>query len=216
MALQGTLMESLFTWVNSLKVDDPIENLSQLQDLNIIIKIVNKLNGSSEEHPQILHKPLDERLAFLQKHCRCGSKAENLVQWERIVHGENSDVEICKILVLLFYVSNIKCKNAQDWESFDHKTQTNLASILRFVLDNEDDLSLDDKLIHFLQRKARVISTSESGSSSDEIASPNVPVRKSQVRFLELHKVASSSSLKSLPLDSPSSPMSEVLHMPQF
>ncbi|XP_040190034.1 nuclear mitotic apparatus protein 1 isoform X2 [Rana temporaria] len=215
MALQGTLMESLLAWVNSLKVDDPIERLSQLQDLNIIIKIVNRLNGSSEEHPPILQKPPEERLAFLQKHCRCGSKAENLVQWERIVHGENSDLEICKILVLLFYVSNMKCKNAQDWESFDHKTQTNLASILRFIMDNEEDLSHEDKLIRFLQKKARVFS-SESGSSSDEIASPNVSVRKSQVRFLELHKVASSSSLKSVALDAPSSPMSEVLHMPQF
>ncbi|XP_072254683.1 nuclear mitotic apparatus protein 1-like [Pyxicephalus adspersus] len=117
-------------------------------------------NGGTEQNPQILHKSPEDRLAFLQKHCRCGSKVESLVQWERIVHGENSDLEICKILVLLFYVFNMKCKNIQDWESFDHKTQTNLASILRFVLDNEDDLSLDDKLIRFLQRKARVISAS--------------------------------------------------------
>ncbi|XP_069825521.1 nuclear mitotic apparatus protein 1 isoform X2 [Dendropsophus ebraccatus] len=216
MSLHGTLLESLLTWVNSLKVDEPVQQISQMQDLNIFIKIITKLNGNVDEAARILNQPLEDRLRFLQRHCRCGSKAEDLVQWERILHGENSDLEICKVIVLLFYVSNMKCKNAQEWETFDHKTQTELASILRFVLDNEDDLSLDDKLIRFLQRKARTPLASDSASSSDDTMSPTVPTRKTQVRFLELHRVASSSSMRSFPLDSPSSPMSEVLHMPQF
>ncbi|XP_071989855.1 nuclear mitotic apparatus protein 1 isoform X3 [Engystomops pustulosus] len=216
MSVRGTLMESLLTWVNSLKVDEPIEQLSQMQDLNTFIKIITKLNGNIDDATRILRQPMEDRLKYLQKHCRCGSRAEDLVQWEKILHGENSDLEICKVIVLLFYVSNMKCKNAQEWETYDHKTQTELASILRFVLDNEDDPSLADKLILFLQRKARVFSPSDSASSSDEVTSPTVPSRKTQVRFLELHRVASSSTMKSLPLDSPSSPMSEVLHMPQF
>ncbi|XP_044142657.1 nuclear mitotic apparatus protein 1 isoform X1 [Bufo gargarizans] len=217
MSLHGTLMESLLTWVNSLKVDEPIVQLSQMQDLNIFIKIVTKLNGNVDDAARILEQPLEDRLKFLQRHCRCGSRAEDLVQWQKILLGENSELEICKVIVLLFYVSNMKCKNSQEWETFDHKTQTELASILRFVLDNEDDPSLDDRLISFLQRKAaRVISSSDSASSSDETMSPNLPARKTQVRFLELHRIASSSTLKSLPLDSPSSPISEVLHMPQF
>ncbi|XP_063806962.1 nuclear mitotic apparatus protein 1 isoform X2 [Pseudophryne corroboree] len=215
MAHQGTSMEALLTWINSLKVDEPIERLSQLHDLNTLVKIVTKLNGNLEEAPQILQQPIEERLKFLQRHCRCGSKAEDLVQWEKILQGENSELEISKVIVLLFYLSNIKCKSAQEWESFDLKTQTELAAILRFILDNEEDLSVDDKLIHFLQRKARVVSSSDSASSSDEIISP-LPVRQTQVRFLELHRIASSSSMKSLALDSPSSPMIEVLHMPQF
>ncbi|XP_068122645.1 nuclear mitotic apparatus protein 1 isoform X1 [Hyperolius riggenbachi] len=216
MALQGTKIECLLKWVNSLKVNDPIEDLYRLQDLNILIKIIHKLNGSTEEQPQILNKSLEDRLAFLQRHLRCGSKAENLVQWQKILQGEHSELEICKVLVLLFYVSNMKCKNPQEWESYDHKTQTELASILRFVLDNEEDFALDDKLLRFLQKKGRPVPSSESASSSDESVSPNVSTRTTQVRFLELHKVASSSSLKSFPLDSPSSPMSEVLHLPQF
>ncbi|XP_073404559.1 nuclear mitotic apparatus protein 1 isoform X2 [Dendrobates tinctorius] len=216
MSLHGTLLSSLITWVNSLKVDEPIERLSQMQDLSIFIKIITKLNGNVEEAAQILKQPTEERLKFLQRHCRCGSTAEDLVQWQKILHAENSDLEICKVIVLLFYVSNMKSKDAQEWESFDHKTQTALASILRFVLDNEDDLSLDDKLISFLQRKERVLSSGDSASSSDETMSPNLTARKTQVRFLELHRVASSSTMKSFPLDSPSSPMSEVLHMPQF
>ncbi|XP_066444495.1 nuclear mitotic apparatus protein 1 isoform X2 [Eleutherodactylus coqui] len=216
MSLHGTVMESLLTWVNSLKVEEPIERLSQMEDLNIFIKIITKLNGNADEAARILKQPQEERLKFLQRHCRCGSRAEDLVNWQKILHGENSDLEICKVIVLLFYVSNMKCKNTQEWEMFDHKTQTELASILRFILDNEDDLSVDDKLIHFLQRKARVHSSSDSASSSDETVSPNVPTKKTQVRFLELHRVASSSTMKSSPLESPSSPMCEVLHMPQF
>ncbi|XP_077154994.1 nuclear mitotic apparatus protein 1 isoform X3 [Ranitomeya variabilis] len=216
MSLHGTLMESLLTWVNSLKVDEPIERLSQMQDLSIFIKIITKLNGNVEEAARILKQPPEERLKFLQRHCRCGSRAEDLVQWQKILQAESSDLEICKVIVLLFYVSNMKSKDAQEWETFDHKTQTALASILRFVLDNEDDLSLDDKLISFLQRKERVLSSGDSASSSDETMSPNVTARKAQVRFLELHRIASSSTMKSFPLDSPSSPMSEVLHMPQF
>ncbi|KAG9462498.1 hypothetical protein GDO78_013998, partial [Eleutherodactylus coqui] len=153
MSLHGTVMESLLTWVNSLKVEEPIERLSQMEDLNIFIKIITKLNGNADEAARILKQPQEERLKFLQRHCRCGSRAEDLVNWQKILHGENSDLEICKVIVLLFYVSNMKCKNTQEWEMFDHKTQTELASILRFILDNEDDLSVDDKLIHFLQRK---------------------------------------------------------------
>ncbi|KAG8453175.1 hypothetical protein GDO86_004843 [Hymenochirus boettgeri] len=45
--------------------------------------------------------------------------------------------------------------------------------------------------------------------------SPNAPLkRKTEVRFLELHRVASSSAMKSL--SAPSSPMVDVFHTPQF
>ncbi|KAM4044696.1 nuclear mitotic apparatus protein 1 isoform 2-T3 [Anomaloglossus baeobatrachus] len=214
MSLHGTVMEPLLTWVNSLKVNDPIERVSQMQDLSIFIKIITKMNGNMDDAARILEQPMEDKLKFLQRHCRCGSKAETLVQWQNILQGEKSELEMCKVVVLLFYVSNMKCKNVQEWESFDHKTQTELASILKFVMDNEDDL--DDKLTGFLQGKARVLSSGDSASSSDETMSPTVSSKKTQVRFLELHRVASSSTMKSLPLDSPCSPMSEVLHMPQF
>ncbi|XP_053312553.1 nuclear mitotic apparatus protein 1 isoform X1 [Spea bombifrons] len=243
MALHGSTMDALLSWVNSLKVDEPVERLSQLQDLSILIKVVSKLhvylpgkyrnrsksNGNAEETTRVLQQPLEDRLKFLcnflQRYCRYGSSAENLVQWQKILHGENVEVEISKVIVLLLYYSNMKSRNLKELDDFDHKTQTELASILRFVLDNEEDLSQNDKLIHFLQRKgtaetrtpnARFPSSSDLASSSDESMSPNVPTkRRTEVRFLELHRVASSSAMKSL-ADAPSSPMIEVLHMPQF
>ncbi|XP_063288946.1 nuclear mitotic apparatus protein 1 isoform X4 [Pelobates fuscus] len=235
MALHSSTMDALLSWVNSLKVDKPIEQLSQLQDLSILIKIATKLrpldlpgkyrnlrksNGNTNELTPILQQSLEDRLkylrSFLQRYCRYGSSAENLVQWQKILQGENVEVELSKVIVLLFYYSNMKTKNPKECEDFDLKTQTELASILRFVLENEDDLSLNDKLLHFLQKKARFPSSSDGASSSDDSVSPNVLIkRKTEVRFLELHRVASSSAMKSL-TDSPSSPMIEVLHMPQF
>ncbi|KAM8976117.1 LOW QUALITY PROTEIN: nuclear mitotic apparatus protein 1 [Pelodytes ibericus] len=248
MALPSSTMDALLSWVNSLKVDEPIERLSQLQDLSIFIKIVTKLhvfvpgkdrnrsksNGNGEETARILQQPLEDRLKFLcsfiQRYCRYSSSSENLVQWQKILQGENVEVEISKVIVLLFYYSNMKCQNIKGCEDFDHKTQTELASILRFVLDNEDDLSLNEKLIQFLQKKGtggdypeskllpsvRFPSSSDGASSSDDSMSPNMPAkRRTEVRFLELHRVASSSTMRSVS-DAPTSPMIEVLHMPQF
>eukprot|EP00079_Xenopus_tropicalis_P019974 XP_012810352.1 PREDICTED: nuclear mitotic apparatus protein 1 isoform X2 [Xenopus tropicalis] len=221
MAAHSGKMEALLCWVNSLKVGEPIERFSQLQDLGILLKVVGILSGNSEETALVLQQIPEERLnflcAFLQRYCRPGSSAENLVQWQKILQGENLEVELSKAIVLLFYYSTMSSKNPKKSEDFDHKTQTELASILRFVLDNEDALCLDDKLINFLQRKARFPSLGDDTSSCSDAASPNVSHRrKSEVRFLELHRVASSSTMKSLSADPPSSPMIEVLHTPQF
>ncbi|XP_018103293.2 nuclear mitotic apparatus protein 1 isoform X2 [Xenopus laevis] len=221
MALHSGKMEALICWVNSLKVDEPVERFSQLQDLNILLKVVGVLSGNLEETTSVLQQNPEQRLnflgSFLQKYCRPGSSAENLVQWQKILQGENLELEFSKVIVLLFYYSTMSSKNPKKSEDFDHKTQTELASILRFVLDNEESLCLDDKLINFLQRKARFPSSGDDASGSSDAMSPYMSHRrKTEVRFLELHRVASSSTIKSLPADAPSSPMIEVLHTPQF
>ncbi|NP_001081559.1 nuclear mitotic apparatus protein 1 S homeolog [Xenopus laevis] len=214
-------MEALLCWVNSLKVDEPIERFSQLQDLSILLKVVGVLSGNSEETAPVLQQDLEQRLnclcSFLQRYCQTGSSAQNLVQWQKILQGENLEVELSKVIVILFYYSTMSSKNPRKSEDIDHKTQTELASILRFVLDNEDALCLDDKLINFLKRKAPFPSSGNDPSSSSDAMTPNVSHRrKSEVRFLQLHSVASSSTVKSLSADAPSSPMIEVLHTPQF
>ncbi|XP_018103589.1 nuclear mitotic apparatus protein 1 S homeolog isoform X2 [Xenopus laevis] len=214
-------MEALLCWVNSLKVDEPIKRFSQLQDLSILLKVVGVLSGNSEETAPVLQQNLEQRLnclcSSLQRYCQTGSSAQNLVQWQKILQGENLEVELSKVIVILFYYSTMSSKNPRKSEDIDHKTQTELASILRFVLDNEDALCLDDKLINFLKRKAPFASSGDDPSSSSDAMTPNVSHRrKSEVRFLQLHSVASSSTVKSLSADSPSSPMIEVLHTPQF
>ncbi|XP_075448928.1 nuclear mitotic apparatus protein 1 isoform X3 [Ascaphus truei] len=219
MTLHSSKMEALLSWVNSLKVDDPIERYSQLQDLSVLIKMVTKINGNEEEAIQILQQPLDDRLKFLctfiQKYCRYGSSVENFVQWQKILQGENAEAELSKVIVLLLYYSTMNSKNPKESEDLDYKTQSELASILRFVLDNEDELCLNENLFNFLQKKALFPSSSDTCSSSEDMSPIVHHKRKAEVRFLELHRVASS-SMKGFVADSPSSPMIEVLHTPQF
>ncbi|NXX81772.1 NUMA1 protein, partial [Urocolius indicus] len=184
----------------------------------------------SEEGAAVLEQPLPERISFirgfLQKHCRHKAAVENLLPTQKLLEGE--ELALAKVAVLLLYHTSISCKSPGDWNEFDYKTQVELAAILQFVLDNEE--SLNENLEAFLQRKAasRLSPASPSSSSSSEEPSPLILPHKREVRFLELQKIASSSSSSSsgankyrVPLPSvfpgpPSSPMGDVMQTPQF
>ncbi|NXT34468.1 NUMA1 protein, partial [Pelecanoides urinatrix] len=173
----------------------------------------------SEEGESVLQQPLPERISFicgfLQKHCKHKSAAENLVSAQKILEGE--ELALAKVAVLLLYHTSMSCKSPGDWNEFDYETQVELASILKFVLDNEE--SLNENLETFLQRKASL----SSSSSSSEEHSPllSLPYKR-EVRFLELQKIASSSSSSSssgannVLSGPPSSPMGDVMQTPQF
>ncbi|KAM6226078.1 LOW QUALITY PROTEIN: nuclear mitotic apparatus protein 1, partial [Porphyrio hochstetteri] len=105
----------------------------------------------------------------------------------------------------------MSCRSPGDWSEFDYKTQVELASILKFVLDNEE--SLDDNLDSFLQRKAL---PSSSSSSSEEHSPLLSHPQKREVRFLELQRVASTSGTNNMFSGPPSSPMGDVMQTPQF
>ncbi|XP_029457888.1 nuclear mitotic apparatus protein 1 isoform X2 [Rhinatrema bivittatum] len=218
MALHAARIGALLSWVNSLKVDEPIDHILQLQDCGIFVKIISKMTGNKEEQQQILQQSKQDRFqfvsSFLQKHCKYVSSLENLVQWQRIVQEETSELELSKVVVLLLYYSTMSLKNQRESEELDYKIQAELASILQFVLDNEE-LCLNDSLADFLQKKTLFSSSSDSGSSVDEF-SPFLQRRKTEVHFLELQRIASSSSMNNYLTDSPASPSSNVLHTPQF
>lgn len=55
--------------------------------------------------------------------------------------------------MLLLYHTSMSSKNSGDWNEFDYKTQVELASIVKFVLDNEE--CLNENLEPFLQRKGK-------------------------------------------------------------
>ncbi|NXI50002.1 NUMA1 protein, partial [Chloroceryle aenea] len=200
--------------VNSTRVcTDPLDDLSQLQDCSVFLKIINKIH-QNEEGESTLEQPLPERVSFicgfLQKHCKHKSSAENLVSAQNLLEGE--ELALAKVAVLLLYHTSMSCKNPGDWNEFDYKTQVELASILRFVLDNEE--SLNENLDTFLQRKALLASSS---SSSSEEHSPLLSLpHKREVRFLELQKIASSSGANNMFSGPPSSPMGDVMQTPQF
>ncbi|NXJ84796.1 NUMA1 protein, partial [Trogon melanurus] len=168
----------------------------------------------SEEGESVLEQPLPERISFirgfLQKHWKHKSAAENLVSAQKLLEGE--ELALAKVAVLLLYHTSMSCKNPGDWNELSYETQVELASILKFVLDNEE--SLNENLGTFLQRKAP---PSSSGGSGSEEHSPllSFPHRR-EVRFLELQKIASSSGANNMFPGPPSSPMGDVMQTPQF
>ncbi|NXL40151.1 NUMA1 protein, partial [Glaucidium brasilianum] len=214
MPLHDARAAALLAWVNSTKVcTDPLDELSQLQDCGVFIRIIHKIHRS-EEGESVLEQPLPERInficGFLQKHCKHKSAAENLVSAQKLLEGE--ELALVKVAVLLLYHTTMSCQSPGDWNEFDYKTQVELASILKFVLDNEE--SLNENLETFLQRKAP---PSSSGSSSEEHSPLLSLPHKREVRFLELQKIASSSSGANNALPGPpSSPMGDVMQTPQF
>ncbi|NXK00552.1 NUMA1 protein, partial [Corythaixoides concolor] len=216
MPLHGARAAALLAWVNSTRVcTDPLGDLSQLQDCDVFIRIINKLHRS-EEGEYVLEQPLPERISFirgfLQKHCKHKSAAESLVSAQKLLEGE--ELALAKVAVLLLYHTSMSCKSPGDWNEFDYETQVELASILKFVLDNEE--SLNENLETFLQRKAPLTSSSASGSSSEEHSPLLSLPHKREVRFLELQKIACSSGTANALPGAPSSPMGDVMQTPQF
>ncbi|KAM6173727.1 nuclear mitotic apparatus protein 1 isoform 2-T4 [Erethizon dorsatum] len=243
MTLHATRAAALLSWVNSLRVADPVEAMPQLQDCSVFIKIINSIHGT-EEGQQILQQPVPERLdfvcGFLQKNRKRPSSPECLVSVQKVIEG--SELELAKIIMLLLYHSSMSSQNLRDWEQFEYRIQAELAVILKFMLDHEDGLNLTEDLEIFLQ-KVPVSSTCSSTFSED--LSPPSHQAKREVHFLELQKVASSSSgnnkeikawrrekefspgpvmrheiaLQTEPSflsGSPASPMGDILQTPQF
>ncbi|PNJ51594.1 NUMA1 isoform 25, partial [Pongo abelii] len=159
MTLHTTRGSALLSWVNSLHVADPVEAVLQLQDCSIFIKIIDRIHGT-EEGQQILKQPVSERLdfvcSFLQKNRKHPSSPECLVSAQKVLEG--SELELAKMTMLLLYHSTMSSKSPRDWEQFEYKIQAELAVILKFVLDHEDGLNLNEDLENFLQ-KAPVPST---------------------------------------------------------
>ncbi|NXF41915.1 NUMA1 protein, partial [Nyctibius bracteatus] len=250
MPLHGARAAALLAWVNSTRVwPDLLDDLSQLQDCRVFVRIINTIHGS-EEGEAALEQPLPERIsfvrAFLQKHCKHKAAAENLVSAQQLLEGEelalakvtagqalflatlvtspgSVTLASLQVAVLLLYHTSMSCKSPGDWSEFDYKTQVELASILKFVLDNEE--SLNENLEMFLQRRASpfrfpALPSSPSSSSEELSPLPSLP-HKREVRFLELQKIASSSSSSSSSTNNvfpgpPASPMGDVLQTPQF
>ncbi|KAM7086836.1 nuclear mitotic apparatus protein 1 isoform 1-T8 [Molossus nigricans] len=210
MTLHATRVAALLSWVNGLHVADPVEALLQLQDCCIFIKIIDSIH-STEEGQQILQQPVPKRLdfvcSFLQKNRKHPSSPECLVSVQKVMEG--SELELAKITMLLLYHSTMSSKSPRDWEQFEYKIQAELAVFLKFVLDHEDGLNLNEDLENFLQ-KAPV----PSSNVSEDLSPPSHQARR-EIRFLELQKVASSSGNNFLS-GSPASPMGDILQTPQF
>ncbi|NXN81539.1 NUMA1 protein, partial [Bombycilla garrulus] len=215
MSVHGARVAALLAWVNSTKVcPDHLNDLSQLQDCSVFIRIINKIHRSREGE-SVLEQPLPERISFihgfLQKHYRHKLAPENLVSAQKLLDGEG--LALAKVAVLLLYRSAMSSRNPEEWKDFDYNIQVQLASILKFVLDNEE--CLNENLEAFLQKEAEPSSSSVFSSSSNlEMPSPLFLPHKQEVRFLELQKIASFPNIDTP--SAPSSPMGNIMQTPQF
>ncbi|XP_008852310.1 nuclear mitotic apparatus protein 1 isoform X2 [Nannospalax galili] len=214
MTLHTTRAAALLSWVNSLRVADPVETVLQLQDCSIFIKIINSVHNT-EEGQQILQQPVPDRLdfvcSFLQKNRKHPSSTQCLVSVQKVMEG--SELELAKMLLLLLYHSTMSSRNPWDWEQFEYRIQAELAVILKFMLDHEDGLNLTEDLENFLEKVP--VSSTCSSTLSEELSPPSHQGKR-EVRFLELQRIASTSSENNFLSGSPSSPMSNILQTPQF
>lgn len=212
MTLHATRAATLLSWVNSLHVADPVETVLQLQDCSIFIKIINTIHNT-EEGKQILQQPVPERLDFvcnfLQKNWKHPSSTQCLVSVQKVIEG--SEMELAKMVMLFLYNSTMSSRSPRDWEQFEYRIQAELAVILKFMLDHEDSLNFTEDLENFLEK----VPYKYSSTVSEELSPPSHQAKK-KIRFLELQRIASSSSENNFLSGSPSSPMGDILQTPQF
>ncbi|XP_066474969.1 nuclear mitotic apparatus protein 1 isoform X2 [Tiliqua scincoides] len=209
MSLHSTRASALLAWVNSLRLDDALNSLSQLQDCSIFIKIINKIQGTEEEQA-IRQQSVPERIAyvcsFLDKYCKHKSTTQSLISKEKLLVGEQ--LELAKVVMLLLFHASMSDRIPKEWTTVEYNLQAEMAGFLNFMLYNEECLS--ENLENFLQKKMSQRS-SVSSTSSEESTPP-----KRGVQFLKLHKIASSSSMNKFLSGSSSSPMGDIIQTPQF
>ncbi|XP_021021881.1 nuclear mitotic apparatus protein 1 isoform X1 [Mus caroli] len=212
MTLHATRAATLLSWVNSLHVADPVETVLQLQDCSIFIKIINTIHDTKEGQ-QILQQPLPERLdfvcSFLQKNRKHPSSTQCLVSVQKVIEG--SEMELAKMIMLFLYQSTMSSRNLRDWEQFEYGVQAELAVILKFMLDHEESLNLTEDLENFLEK----VPYTHASTLSEELSPPSHQAKR-KIRFLEIQRIASSSSENNFLSGSPSSPMGDILQTPQF
>ncbi|KAH0625342.1 hypothetical protein JD844_033869 [Phrynosoma platyrhinos] len=195
--------------VNSLKLGDALNSLSQLQDCSVFIKIIHKIHGTEEEQT-ILQQKMPDRVAyvvsFLEKSCKHKSTPQSLVSEEKLLAAD--ELELAKVVMLLLYYASMSDKIPREWTTVEYDLQAEMAKFLNFMLYNED--CLGENLEIFLQKKMPQ-SSSISSTSVEETTPP-----KREVHFLKLQKVASSSSINKMLPGSSTSPIGDVMQTPQF
>ncbi|KAJ8280382.1 hypothetical protein GJAV_G00053860 [Gymnothorax javanicus] len=208
MALHQEKEVVLLNWINSLRLAEPVDSIFLLKDCNLLLKLICKLDG--QEVQCLLDQPIQERLEFvsdfLQRRCRYKAERGSIVSWDNILNGENLDFELSKVVVLLMY--HVIMNELLVKDKLDQETEFQMAALLRFVLDDENNLHLSDNLDEFLKHPFNGL---HSGTTVSRFSDEDSPVskrgRKSEVKFLELMTVASSSA---------GSPTQEVLSTPQL
>ncbi|XP_043548466.1 nuclear mitotic apparatus protein 1 isoform X2 [Chiloscyllium plagiosum] len=223
MAVHRTKAEALVKWINSLKLSKEVENLSDLQDGVIFINIVCRISGKENAQQLIEQKTIEERFQFIcnflecsevqktqSELCRYNPAAGSVVSWQKILNSEDVELEMAKVAVFLLHLHTMAKQNPWEFESLDIDTQGELVGMLRYILDNEEAIYLDNNLVVFLRSRATSPVARLFSASSDETNSPPISEKTGghKTKFL------TSSVYSSAPSNSPTSPMRDFMQTP--
>ncbi|XP_038673927.1 nuclear mitotic apparatus protein 1 isoform X2 [Scyliorhinus canicula] len=117
---------------------------------------------------------------------------------------------MAKVVVLLLHLQAMDKKNPREFESLDIDTQGELVGMLRYVLNNEEGIYLDNNLATFLRGRASSPVAHLFSASSDEANSPTFCGKTGGQRT----KFLTSSVYSSVPSNSPTSPMRDFMQTP--
>ncbi|XP_067889126.1 nuclear mitotic apparatus protein 1 isoform X2 [Heterodontus francisci] len=223
MAVHRTKAEALLKWINSLKLSEEIENLASLQDGVIFINMVCRISGKENALQLIEEKSIEERFQFIcnflecseaQKSqpdlCRYNPAAGSVVSWQKILNREDVELEMAKVAVLLLHLHTMAKQSPWEFESLDVDTQGELVGMLRYVLDNEEGIYLDNNLATFLRSRASSPVARLFSASSDETNSPTFCGKTGGQKT----KFLASSVYSYVPCTSPTSPMRDFMQTP--
>ncbi|XP_077422324.1 uncharacterized protein LOC144052270 isoform X2 [Vanacampus margaritifer] len=213
-------VKALLSWVNNITSTHREINIEELQDGELLLRIVYKLKN--EPNPPLTNST-EERFnlieEFVEKICRFSPTKGTPLSWDNIRNGINLTVEIAKVVLLLFYhdLMSGRCTlKTLDWEV--ERAIANLTD--SFVMESDGCVYLRSSLDAYLAKRnlpvtdeilARVTSTSSSGVSTvSSLSDEDSPVFHctKKISFVEMHTVASSSVSKS--------PLQDLMTTPKF
>ncbi|XP_060799304.1 nuclear mitotic apparatus protein 1 [Neoarius graeffei] len=205
MALHPAKEEALLVWINSLQLDKPVQRIADLQDGNLLLKLVYKLKGEDPNQAPV-HLPQAERLSIISDFlCRVCHVEECIVL--TLAKGKMLELELTKVVLFLSYYGLL---NNSLVPKVEFETEVQMVTMWRYVEDGASSLSLREGLDKLLATNSLTYMSSVSSMSSN--SEDNSPLfsrsrRSPVVDFVELKTVASSSFV--------SSPLQEMMSTPQ-
>ncbi|KAF4085790.1 hypothetical protein AMELA_G00099010 [Ameiurus melas] len=205
MALHPAKEEAILAWLNGLQLDQPVQRVTDLQDGNLLLKLIYKLKG--EEPSQApMHLPHAERVSIITDFLHSGCHVEECVLLT-LAKGRMLELELTKAVLLLCHYGLV---NSNLVPKVEYETELQMATMLRYVQQGASGLSLREGLDKLLTTGSLIYSSSVSSMSSlSDNGSPIFSRLHSSplVRFVELDTVASSSFV--------GSPIQELMNTPQ-
>ncbi|KAB5550086.1 hypothetical protein PHYPO_G00049680 [Pangasianodon hypophthalmus] len=207
MALHPAKEEALLVWINGLQLDSlqPVQRITQLQDGNLLLKLVYKLKGEEPSQAPV-HLPQAERLSIISDFLHSVCHVEECVLLT-LAKGKMLELELTKVVLLLCYYGLV---NNSLVPKVEFETELQMATMLRYVQQGASGLSLREGLDKLLTTSSLIHTSSVSSMSShSEDGSPvfSRSRRSPLVDFVELNTVASSSFV--------GSPLQELMSTPQ-